>query len=174
MMAKTGHDRELGETEQEKESKDRLRAELKTWERAFEKQNGHKPGPADVKANAEISAKYKTYHKAFRTKSLGKEKTKTEYESTANALKRITPQKRQRDDVLTPVKGVQVGDDVESVGPTPQLNGRMLGLFDGIKDQTPLGKHRKLTWGERLAEARKDSPKKTPRKRTLSDQTLPE
>ena len=155
------------ERKQDEELKERLRAELKTWERAFEKEIGHKPTPADVKANSEISHKYKLYHKSFRTKSsfsnrTENSKTKSEYVS-ANALKQITPHKRHRvDDILTPVKGVKVINDIEAVGPTPQLNGRMLGLFDGIQDTTPLSKKRKLNWGEQLAEARKNSPKKFP------------
>lgn len=160
------------------ELKEHLRAELKTWERAFEKEHGHKPTPADVKANSDISAKYKQYHKSFRARPSStraeNSKTKTEYISPADALKRVTPQKQEHD-ILTPVKGVQVSEDVETVGPTPQINGRMLGLFDGIQDQTPVGKKRKLNWGEQLAEARKDSPKKsTPRKRLMSEVFSPE
>jgi DNA replication and checkpoint protein len=178
MMAKTSNDHGMNETQQENEPKDRLRAELKIWERAFEKQHGHKPTPADVKANSEISAKYKLYHKSFRTKTSSRDekpKEKPVYTSSAHALKRITPQKRLRDDILTPSKSIQVSDEIESVGPTPQLNGRVMGLFDGLKDQTPIGKRRKLTWGERLAEARKDSPKKsTPRRRSLSGSFNPE
>ena len=164
------------ERKQDQEFKERLRAELKVWERAFEKENGHKPTPTDVKANSEISAKYKIYHKSFRAKSSSSARVETsngksEYVSASKALKQITPHKRnQDDDSLTPVKGVQVSDDVETVGPTPQLNGRMLGLFDGIADSTPLTKRRKLNWGEQLAEARKNSPKKsTPRKRLLGE-----
>ena len=169
------------ERKQDQEIKERLRAELKAWERAFEKENGHKPTPADVKANSEISTKYKIYHKSFRAKSSPSTRaensnSKSEYVSTVAALKQITPHKRVRDnDILTPVKGVQVGDDVEAVGPTPQLNGRMLGLFDGIPDSTPLTKRRKLNWGEQLAEARKNSPKKsTPRKIFLGEVFSPE
>ena len=169
------------EINQDQELKERLRAELKAWERAFEKENRHKPTPADVKANSEISTKYKLYHKSFRAKpssSTVVENTnrKSEYVSTADALKQITPNKRHRDnDILTPVKGVQVSDDVEAVGPTPQLNGRMLGLFDGIPDSTPLSKRRKLNWGEQLAEARKNSPKKsTPQKSLLGEVFSPE
>lgn len=173
----------MAQGQQNQELKERLRMELKTWERAFEKQHGRKPSPADVKANAEISAKYKLYHKSFRDKSASSSSrkpenvsSKTEYISKTDALKRITPTKRARsDDVLTPKKPTQVSDDVETVGPTPQLNGRTLGLFDGIQDQTPLGKRRKLNWGEQLAEARKGTPQKsTPRKRILSGLFNPE
>lgn len=164
------------ENKQDQELKERLRGELKTWERAFEKENARKPTAADVKAHSEISAKYKLYHKSFRIKSSSSTqvmhpKAKSEYESMATALQRISPPKRNREnDILTPVKGIQGGDDVETVGPTPQLNGRMLGLFDGIQEQTPLKKRKKLSWGEQLALARKDSPRKsTPRRRLLSE-----
>jgi hypothetical protein len=169
------------ERKQDEEMKERLRAELKTWERAFEKENGHKPTPADVKANSEINTKYKIYHKSFRAKSSSSTQTekstrKSEYVSAANSLTQITPNKRLRNnDILTPTKAVQGSDDVETVGPTPQLNGRMLGLLDGIPDSTPLTKRRKLSWGEQLAEARKNSPKKSsPRKRLLDEVFSPE
>src|SRR5208282_3361234 len=141
---------EQHERKQDEEFKERLRSELKTWERAFEKETGHKPTPADIKANSEISAKYKIYHKSFRAKSSSStpsenSKTTSEYLSTANAIKQVSPHKSHRDnDILTPVKAVQVNDDVEAVGPTPQLNGRMLGLFHGISDSTPVSKKRKL------------------------------
>jgi hypothetical protein len=164
---------------QNQDSKECLRSELKLWEHTFEKEKGHKPTPTDIKANSEISAKYKLYHKSFRTKLQSqreKSMIKTKYVSTVKALKQITPQKRQRDiDLLTPVKGTQLGDTIETVGPTPQLNGRILGLFDGIQEQTPLAKRMKSNWGEQLAEARKDSPRKStpqnkrsPQKRSLN------
>lgn len=162
----------------EMETKERLRAELKAWERAFEKENGHKPTPADVKANPGISGKYKLYHKSFRVKSPAKPENahvKTEYVSTVRALKQITPRKRVCDNnIITPMKGLQQVDDIETIGPTPQVNGRMLGLFDGIQEQTPVFK-RRLKWGEQLAEARKVTPKKsTPRKGVLGDFINPE
>ena len=53
------------EKKQDQELKERLRFELKTWERGFEKENGRKPTPTDVKAHSEISTKYKLYHKSF-------------------------------------------------------------------------------------------------------------
>jgi DNA replication and checkpoint protein len=100
---------------------------------------------------------------------------KTEYVSAAKALKQVTPRKSIRDsNVITPIKGVQQNDDTETVGPTPQVNGRMLGLFDGIQEQTPASK-RRLNWGERLAEARKESPKKsTPGRKVPSNVFHPE
>lgn len=158
-----------------KDEKDSLRVELKVWERAFEKQHGHKPTPADVKANSEISAKYKLYHKSFRTKStssvnenVGPTKKRTEYVSPAKALKEITPQKNRQDDGLTPVKRLSL-HDVEIVGPTPQLNGRMLGLFDGVQENTPISLKRKSDWPNNSAEAkRRQTPIKfTPRKPSL-------
>lgn len=178
MIASTSLEDEM---KQDKQLKERLRTELKIWERAFEKQQGHKPTPDDVKADSDINAKYKLYHKAFRAKSTSRTENirpKTEYVSTAHALKQITPNKRSRavENVQTPTtKGEQISDDIETVGPTPQLNGRILGLFDGIPDSTPLAKRRKLDWGEQLAEARRNSPsKQTPRKRVLSGVFSPE
>ena len=175
-MASTHH--EHSETQPD-DMKELLRAELKTWEHAFEKINGHKPTPADVKANAEISMKYKLYHKSFRAAKPSKresDRSKPEFVSTVQALKQITPQKRRRDtDTITPTKSVLTSDGVETVGPTPQLNGRMLGLFEGILDQTPLAKRMKSNWGEQLAAARKDSPSKsTPRRLSVSRAFEPE
>ena len=156
-----------------------LRTELKTWERACEKEHGHKPTQADVKANTEISIKYKLYHKSFRAAETSKRQSnrpRFEYVSTVQALKQITPQKRKRDlDIITPSKSLRTNDGVETVGPTPQLNGRMLGLFEGIQDQTPVTKRMRLNWGEQSADARKDSPhRSTPRRPALSEFFDPE
>jgi len=176
-MASTGLEDEM---QQDRQLKERLRAELKLWERAFQKQHGHKPTPDDVKADSGINAKYKLYHKTFRAKSNTQSenaRSKPEYVSTVHALKHITPHKRARgaESVQTPTKAEQISDDIETIGPTPQLNGRILGLFDGIPDSTPLTKRRKLDWGEQLAEARRNSPAKaTPRKRLLSGAFHPE
>jgi DNA replication regulator SLD2 len=97
-----------------------------------------------VKANPEISAKYKLYHKAFRKTNTPARKQSsretTRYISSVSAMKLVTPRKQlQHDDLdmITPLKSRNVNIDLESVGPTPQLNGRMLGLFDGIQDNTP-------------------------------------
>lgn len=123
--------------------KTQLRAELKSWERAFERENGRKPSAADVKANPDISTKYKTYHKTFRTKCVTHQENvreKIQYISSASALKQITPRKPQQYtdlNMITPLKSKTINIDLESVGPTPQLNGRLLGLFDGIQDNTP-------------------------------------
>jgi hypothetical protein len=164
---------------QNSDMKELLRTELKTWERAFEKEHGHKPTPADVKANTEISIKYKLYHKSFRAaKPLKREGggSKLEYVSTVQALKQITPQKRHRDvDTSTPSKHLPSSEGVDTVGPTPQLNGRMLGLFEGILDQTPVAKRMKRNWGEQLANARKESPhKSTPHRPPLRGDFDPE
>jgi hypothetical protein len=176
-MASTSH--EQTQAPQPSDLKELLRTELKTWERAFEKDNGHKPTPADVKANAEISIKYKLYHKSFRaTKPTKREsdRSKPEFVSAVQALKQITPQKRRRDaHIITPTQNTHASDNVETVGPTPQLNGRMLGLFEGILDQTPLAKRMRSNWGEQLAAARKESPgKSTPHRRALTGVFEPE
>jgi len=179
----------------------RLRAELKRWEHAFHEQHGHKPSPADAKADPLVSAKYKQYHRLFRLKSSAAappsacsdqqpnsthphppapplttntttSTTATKFVSTATALHAVTPVKRNlafQHDALTPTKPLHLTNDasLESVGPTPQLNGRMLGIFHGIPDQTPIAKRRKLTWGEQLAEARRQSPTKSTPQKTL-------
>jgi hypothetical protein len=143
------------------DEKECLRAELKLWERAFEKETGQKPTPADIKANSDINSKYKLYHRSYRRKPSSKSEEltiRTEDVSTIKALKQITPQKRQRDiDFLTPtsVKRAHPGYATETIGPTPQ--------------QTPLAKRMKSNWGEQLAEARQGSPRKsTPQKGSLN------
>lgn len=123
------------------DAKMRLRKELKEWERVFEKEKGHKPSAADVKSDPHINAKYKLYHRLFRTKSASQLKKSQEivsYVSSAKVLKQATPRKRcAAPSHDTPAKTPLKLEEIEAIGPTPQANGRMLGLFDGISDQTP-------------------------------------
>lgn len=126
------------------DAKMRLRKELKEWERVFEKEKGHKPSAADVKSDLHINAKYKLYHRLFRTNSASQVKKSQEivsYISSAKVLKQSTPRKRCAPSHDTPMKTPLKLEELEAVGPTPQVNGRMLGLFDGISDRTPSTGH---------------------------------
>ena len=156
---------------QDEERKTELRKELKAWERLFEKTKGRKPSAVDVKADREINAKYKLYHKLFRAKSTqvnNEIQTKISYISPTTALRQITPRKKSvTTELITPLKGSRVFEDQESVGPTPQVNGRLLGLFDQILDSTPRVNRmfpHKLNYSRNPA-----TEKATPRKRSLSE-----
>jgi hypothetical protein len=140
-----------------------LRGELKAWEKQFAALNGgRKAGRDDIKGNAAIAAKYKRYNK-LRAVLAGQrdvqsptKKTTLQHEpefSTPAKRRTIlmaTPSKSQSVNTLTPSKR-QISDEnaieltVEStpahirsmLGPTPQKNGVVVGLFDLFPAQTP-------------------------------------
>jgi hypothetical protein len=130
------------------EDKAMLKSELKHWEHVFEKTHGRKPTGCDVKSNPEINAKYKLYHKLFRANPHPRDQilnTKISYVSSHKSLDRLTPQKKNpATNSSTPLKGKHFLAETEAVGPTPQQNGRMLGLFDGI-DDSPVQTHPTLS-----------------------------
>ncbi|KAG6017259.1 hypothetical protein E4U54_007890 [Claviceps lovelessii] len=127
-----------------------LRAELKRWENEWaQTHDGKKPGRQDIKDNAEIAIKYKDYNR-YRDVLSGKipppskSKPKPKKRSSDPAAV-VTPLKRTRY-TETPSKQRTHDDDlmntpaisrklfspapVTSLGPTPQRDGRVLGLFD--------------------------------------------
>ncbi|RYO94576.1 hypothetical protein DL766_001940 [Monosporascus sp. MC13-8B] len=129
-----------------------LRTELKRFEGNWAKQNdGRKPGREDIKQNPDIAKKYKQYNQV-RDIIAGKleppkakEPSRSRKRTTEEAVVQ-TPSKRHRS-VKTPSKSRQYDvDDVSfetpssrklfspavptSIGPTPQKDGRVLGLFD--------------------------------------------
>ncbi|KAM5345632.1 hypothetical protein ACJ41O_011493 [Fusarium nematophilum] len=130
-----------------------LRVDLKTWEVNWAKAHkGKKPGRGDIKANQEIASKYKQYNK-LRDILAGKlppppprEEPKPR-KRESDTLPAQTPTKRTRH-AETPSKNRSLdhGEElmntpaisrklfspasVTSVGPTPQRDGRVLGLFD--------------------------------------------
>ncbi|KAE8450022.1 hypothetical protein EG329_007161 [Mollisiaceae sp. DMI_Dod_QoI] len=136
-----------------------LRIELKSWEKEFAAANsGKKASRDDIKQNSDIAAKYKEYNKVRDILS-GK------IVEQAPAPKRQTPRKRKREEdaghivskrlqlVKTPSKThVQPWEvdpyDSPSVirnlftpskktvlGPTPQKDGQVLGLFDLLQEE---------------------------------------
>ncbi|KAG6036128.1 hypothetical protein E4U41_005758 [Claviceps citrina] len=140
----------------EQKSKD-LRAELKRWENEWaQTHGGKKPGRQDIKDNAEIARKYKDYNK-YRDILSGKipppsksspklRKRQSDSASAVTPLKRTkyaeTPSKQRpreghREDeeeqlMNTPAISRKLFSPapVTSLGPTPQRDGRVLGLFD--------------------------------------------
>ncbi|KAG5935784.1 hypothetical protein E4U53_000356 [Claviceps sorghi] len=135
--------------EYDEKSKD-LRAELKRWENEWaQTHDGKKPQRQDIKDNADIARKYKDYNK-YRDILYGKvpppskskpkpKKRPSDPASTVTPLKRTkyaeTPSKQQpHDDELmnTPAISRKLFSPapVTSLSPTPQRDGRVLGLFD--------------------------------------------
>lgn len=95
-----------------------LRRELKEWEYKFFKENSRKPGSEDIRKEPAIKAKYKQYSRQKKAK-----------DDSSHGLN--TPEKD---------KTVQTEIDetpTKEVFPTPQLNGRVLGLFEMKLPETP-------------------------------------
>lgn len=136
-----------------------LRSELKAWEKNFQTDNGgRKPTREDIKSNAAIAAKYKQFN-ALRLPEASKRPVETPKRSTRkrdipdNALRErshnasaTTPQKRQpkiveelQEPVLSPVKEEQPTPVFirSALGPTPQRDGHVLGIFDMLPNATP-------------------------------------
>ncbi|KAL8840230.1 MAG: hypothetical protein Q9170_001437 [Blastenia crenularia] len=129
----------------------KLRLELKEWEKTFAAANeGKKAGREDIKQNPEIANRYKLYNKlrAGDTSALGKRVEPTQDPSPKKRHARKpprasteTPQKRSKhlpgsqhdlvicDQAPEPAQNTPVAHR-KSIGPTPQKNGRVLGLFD--------------------------------------------
>ncbi|KAL0939494.1 DNA replication regulator sld2 [Colletotrichum truncatum] len=161
----------------------KLRAELKSWESSWAKSHdGKKPGRDDIKRNADIAQKYKQYNKVRDILS-GKvpPPTKEDQETKRrdDPAPTATPSKRHRH-VETPSKKRSKLEDAtfvstpsmpktlfspvapRSIGPTPQRDGRVLGLFDLMVERelgTPSRKNGSLNT---TADSR---PLTTPRKR---------
>ncbi|KAI8938266.1 DNA replication regulator sld2 [Plenodomus lindquistii] len=136
-----------------------LRQDLKAWEKQFAAQNeGRRAGREDIKANAEISQKYKEYNK-LRGRLSGKPEPSTpskraprpkshhDVDRTPKAAPKpptFTPIKRKRDEEDAPENVDPTTEDVDAspegpafIGPTPQRNGIVLGLFDMLPNGTP-------------------------------------
>lgn len=143
-----------------------LRAELKEWENTFKQAHGRKAGRDDIKKNADISAKYKLYNDLTRapkkqaalTTTPRKNSTRPpaapiqEFQSKQATPRRRTPLRHkpsllQPSDLLSPLPEVEEEPTPQwvraALGPTPQRDGHVLGLFDGDDDddgvqETPL------------------------------------
>jgi DNA replication regulator SLD2 len=138
-----------------------LRDELKSWENQFKLDNdGRKPSRADIKSNAEIAAKYKRFN-TLRCPDLVKQPVETPRKGSRkhnipdNALRERAPNAatttprgkafKTLDDediqqpILSPVKEEQPTPAFirNGLGPTPQRDGHVLGIFDLLPDGTP-------------------------------------
>ncbi|KAI0433135.1 DNA replication/checkpoint protein [Xylaria sp. FL1042] len=131
-----------------------LRAELKQFEADWASRNGgKKPGRQDIKQNPSIASKYKKYNHVRDVLSGKLPATPPRHRKrTSESDLSQTPSKRPKS-TQTPshVRTVDVGDGIfetpssrtlfspvmpTSIGPTPQKNGRILGMFDLLDEDT--------------------------------------
>ncbi|KAF2115476.1 DNA replication and checkpoint protein-domain-containing protein [Lophiotrema nucula] len=129
-----------------------LRQELKVWEKQFAKESGgRKAGREDIKADAAISQKYKEYNR-IRDVLSGRAAPQTPSKRPTSRRQNLdverTPKARPVNLTATPLKR-KLEDTVDQaavflspqgpamIGPTPQRDGIVLGLFDILPAETP-------------------------------------
>jgi len=139
-----------------------LRDELKSWENQFKLDNdGRKPSRVDIKSNAEIAAKYKRFN-SLRCPELVKQSVETPRKGSRksdipeNALRERAPNAATttprgkafktldntnvQQVILSPVKEEEQPTPAfirNGLGPTPQRDGHVLGIFDMLPNGTP-------------------------------------
>lgn len=137
-----------------------LRDELKSWENAFKLDNdGRKPSREDIKSNATIAAKYKLFA-SLRCPEPAKQPITTPKKAfrrldvADNALRErapnagtVTPRRKAskpldaaQPQVLSPVREEEQPTPAfirNGLGPTPQRDGHVLGIFDMLSNGTP-------------------------------------
>lgn len=137
-----------------------LRHELKKWEKHFAAANaGRKPGREDIKQDATISAKYREYDqlRKLRSEQYSVETPRKHVQRQSSPKKRqalmersanppaVTPRKDSKAlQTLAPPELSPVHEEEQTpafircaLGPTPQKNGQILGIFDMLKSATP-------------------------------------
>ncbi|KAK2044328.1 DNA replication regulator SLD2 [Colletotrichum somersetense] len=148
----------------------KLRAELKSWETSWaQSHEGKKPSRDDIKRNADIAQKYKQYNKvrdvlSGKVPPFPKQESRPKKRKEDSVPTTTTPSKKQKH-AETPSKRRSDPDGAglastpsisrtlfspaapRSIGPTPQRDGRVLGLFDLMVERelgTPSRKNRDL------------------------------
>ena len=141
-----------------------LRLDLKEWEKSFStSHDGRKPSSDDIKADPEISKKYKDYQKVrdvlagrgsaavLNDPSLAttKEPTDQRPPKPRRSSFRVTRTEKEPSHTIDSRHHVLLEHPLlEAIGPTPQRDGRVLGLFESLGSytpaETPSGKKRKL------------------------------
>ncbi|CAN6641739.1 hypothetical protein TRVA0_018S02784 [Trichomonascus vanleenenianus] len=122
----------------------KLKLEIKQWEYDFRERHGRAPSKDDVKESKELSRKYKKYQYykgQLMTSSQAQDPFATPRKNRQKTVDEsgcpLTPFREKKD--LSKVRNGYSSNEEESeeeeveeyaVGPTPQLNGRVLGLFD--------------------------------------------
>ncbi|KAF2141889.1 uncharacterized protein K452DRAFT_351345 [Aplosporella prunicola CBS 121167] len=143
-----------------------VRAELKTWEKQFAAANGgRKAGRGDIKVNASIASKYKEYNKLRdildgKTKAPSKpdqpaspkrkasatlptSETPTKKVKTASSIPVATPTRHSanrpsvQEKLLSASKLFSPSHAKLMLGPTPQKDGIVLGIFDLLPTESP-------------------------------------
>ncbi|KAK9464478.1 DNA replication/checkpoint protein [Lipomyces arxii] len=119
---------------------DKLKLAIKDWEYEFKRKNGRQAGKEDIKEHAEIAAEYKEYHYLKRRGSEKKEhKHQPEIRTPKRAKRKIevaTPDRNGQYDLPYTGNSASSRDSARSqrkrivIGPTPQTDGKVLGLFD--------------------------------------------
>jgi hypothetical protein len=124
-----------------------LRASIKDWERTFAAaHDGKKPSKSDIKANAEIAAKYKEFQKLgdvlagkLGAEALQPPRKKQKPDTVRRRLYDLTPRKPKiaivephpsQIDPYDPPPPATPKRFVKEIAPTPQRDGKVLGLFD--------------------------------------------
>ncbi|KAM0718054.1 hypothetical protein Q7P37_006386 [Cladosporium fusiforme] len=160
-----------------------LRDELKAWENQFKAEHGgRKPSREDIKSNASIAAKYKQFKlvrcppvpdkqpietpkKASRNRDVSSDALR---ERAPNAAV-TTPRKKEHKiveavhpPILSPVQEEQPTPAFirSALGPTPQRDGQVLGIFDELPNGTPSRRSPSPT-GERGSDAVQATPSKS-------------
>ncbi|KAH0553207.1 hypothetical protein GP486_006620, partial [Trichoglossum hirsutum] len=146
-----------------------LREELKAWEKSFAAINGRKAGRDDIKKDRSIASKYKEYRKLRDRLSdnhnpppesgppieTGPSTTARERKGPpqhGHTPRRLPPSTPSRDihpadldpydSPLSARKLLFANEPRTSIGPTPQRNGKVLGLFDLLEDDKADSKRR--------------------------------
>jgi hypothetical protein len=125
-----------------------LRASIKNWERSFAADHdGKKPSKSDIKANADIAAKYKEFQRLgdvlagrLELEALESPRRKRKADPVRRRLYDLTPPKSRENAVfdghpsqIDPYDVPPSGTPkrfLNAIGPTPQRDGKVLGLFD--------------------------------------------
>lgn len=126
-----------------------VRSYIKTWEHDFQRAHGKVPSKEDIKKDAVIRMKYKQYslYKQGKPEKANKIKVPQLYPSTPSKrriLQLTTPQKTSPSSPFNNGHGNLGGSPsiVTELGPTPQLNGRVLSIFEILRSpqKSPLKK----------------------------------
>lgn len=119
----------------------RLKQEIKEWEHNFTKNHGVKPTHEDIKLDLDIQLKYKKYNKYKKELKYLQEKENLQTPRKNKEFHYATP--RKSDELATPQRHDLTPHESPSpmktkeIGPTPQLEGRVLSIFD-IPVNSPL------------------------------------
>nr|POE93341.1 dna replication regulator sld2 [Quercus suber] len=137
-----------------------LRLELKRWENEWAAANGgKKPDREVVKNNASIAAKYKEYNRLSQRHVQPVEtprKRKAVLDELSTNPTAHTPKRATKTTTLSAKHGKAAHDEVElepeptpafircALGPTPQRDGQVLGIFDALPSTTTPSKRKSL------------------------------